>query len=180
MRRGPQDSEAPSIRRARPEDLPKLPAIEVAAASVFPEDVLPAHLRDSHLPLEVLEEARVAGVLLVAEVAAGLVGFVAARRPAPGCLHIDEIDVVPEHARRGIGRALLEALFEVAGEEGAQVTLTTYAHLPWNAPFYARCGFEALDEAALPAHLEAALAKDRAAGLPNRVAMRRPARPRTR
>ncbi len=56
--------------------------------------------------------------------------------------HLDQISVHPDHARRGVGTALLEAAAERATLKGhGSLTLTTYADLPWNAPFYARRGF---------------------------------------
>jgi GNAT superfamily N-acetyltransferase len=56
--------------------------------------------------------------------------------------------VVPEHGRQGVGAALLEEVCRVAAARGhPEVTLRTFADVPWNGPFYARHGFiELVDE----------------------------------
>jgi len=82
---------------------------------------------------------------------------------------------LPEHARRGLGRALLGAVVAWAEQRGfPSVTLTTFRHLPWNAPFYAAQGFRALPDQHLPAGLARLLAAEAEAGLDpsKRVAMR--------
>ncbi|MBZ0299099.1 MAG: GNAT family N-acetyltransferase, partial [Anaerolineae bacterium] len=57
-------------------------------------------------------------------------------------VHIDEVDVLPAYARRGIGRALVERVCHWAAEQSADaVTLSTHTNVPWNAPFYAKLGF---------------------------------------
>lgn len=54
--------------------------------------------------------------------------------------------------------------------------LTTYAHLPWNRPFYERAGFAVIPEAQCPPGIVEILAEQRAC-LPaprERIAMQRP------
>lgn len=46
------------IELAHREQVAELPAIERAAAALFPEDMLPKHTRDSALPLDQLAEAQ--------------------------------------------------------------------------------------------------------------------------
>ncbi|MEW5315956.1 MAG: hypothetical protein WDW38_007350 [Sanguina aurantia] len=63
-----------------------------------------------------------------------------------GAIGIAEIDVLPAHGRQGIGAALLEHACEWAQAAGyRQVDLGTLPDVPWNAPFYARHGFVAVD-----------------------------------
>lgn len=63
--------------------------------------------------------------------------------------HLEQIVVDPVHGRRGLGAALLVGVCrEVASRGGRQVTLRTFADLPWDAPFYERDGFVELDGAA--------------------------------
>lgn len=60
--------------------------------------------------------------------------------------HLAQLSVHPDHGRRGVGGALVEAAAERATLQGhGSLTLTTYADLPWNAPFYARHGFVEVD-----------------------------------
>jgi len=69
------------------------------------------------------------------------------------------------------------ARIEWAGAE--PLWLTTYAHVPWNAPFYERHGFVAVPESACAPALLAALEEQRRF-LPapqQRIAMRRPPSP---
>ena len=63
-----------------------------------------------------------------------------------GTAHLAEIAVLPSSMRRGLGSALLEHVCTWAAEGGyPSVTLTTYADVPWNGPWYARHGFVEID-----------------------------------
>ena len=55
------------------------------------------------------------------------------------------------------------------------LTLTTFAYVPWNAPYYARCGFRVLDDAEITPGLRAIREQEAALGLDRwpRVCMRR-------
>jgi GNAT superfamily N-acetyltransferase len=64
-----------------------------------------------------------------------------------GDAHLEEVDVDPDFGRRRIGTRLVEAVLGWAHACGhAGVTLTTFRDVAWNAPFYARLGFEVLGE----------------------------------
>ncbi len=52
------------------------------------------------------------------------------------------------------------------------MTLTTFASLPWNAPFYERLGFRRLAGAERGGRLAALLRAEERRGLRDRVAMR--------
>ena len=68
-------------------------------------------------------------------------------------LHLEQVSVDPAHARRGYGRALVDAVLRDAGERGFRaVTLRTFSDVPWNAPFYERCGFAVLAESPTAFH----------------------------
>lgn len=86
---------------------------------------------------------------------ATLVGF-ALMLVVDGNGHLHELDVHPDHARQGIGAALVEATVDWTNERRFEwLTLTTFRHLAWNAPFYARHGFcEFADELLGPELLE--------------------------
>lgn len=65
--------------------------------------------------------------------------------------HLEQVSVRPEHGRQGIGRALIYAACTQAQARGAsEITLITFAGLPWNAPFYRRFGFRDAIEVAGP------------------------------
>ncbi|MFT5686055.1 MAG: GNAT superfamily N-acetyltransferase [Myxococcota bacterium] len=128
------------IRTARPEDVALLPDIERAAAQLFVAAGIGGVV--SVMSIADLEIARTAGGLLVAVDDGDVpVGFAVVKTLGVGT-HLCEMDVHPNHGRRGLGGALLRAC--IAWADGRPVTLTTYADLPWNAPFYARHGFVAV------------------------------------
>lgn len=149
------------IGPAREDALAGLPDIIRAAGAIFPEEDLPARMREQVLPIAFFENAAGEGRVFVAtEVARRLpVGF-AVTIQVDGSSHLFELDVLPDHGRQGVGRALVETVVDRARELGdASVTLTTFRHLAWNAPFYRKLGFEVLDSGQtgpeLMAHLEA-------------------------
>lgn len=163
---------APRIRLAAVDDLPRLPDIELAAAALFPEGDLPALLRLVSTPDSALVAAQREGRLWVAEHGGAVAGFALASRNRE-CGYLDEMDVHPDHGRRGLGRALVGAVQDWARASGLRsLNLTTFAHLPWNAPFYASMGFRRLEDCELCPLLSEALAAQRAAGLRQRIAMR--------
>lgn len=152
-----------------------LSGIERAAASLFGGHV-PAALLEIVTPDAVFLAAQREGTLWVA-VGPGQepVGF--ARVVVAGTrVHLAELDVLPEHGRRGVGTALVQAVEDWAHtNDFSEITLTTYRDLPWNAPFYAGLGFTILPESDWDADLrrrfeqEAGLDSERA----RRVVMQR-------
>lgn len=129
-----------AVRPARARDLPLLAEIEDSGLPMFEEvlgdltgDPLASPAASGH------DRAREPGFILVAGDPA--VGF-AHVRDLESHAHLEQLSVHPDHARRGVGAALLEAVAERATLKGhGSLTLTTYAEIPWNAPFYARHGF---------------------------------------
>jgi len=164
------------VRLASPEHVDQLPDIERAAATRF-GDSLPESVLRHVTAVDNLVAAQQAGLLWVAlEPAGSPVGFAVAsiceRR-----VHLDELDVSPEHGRQGVGSALVEAIEDYALNSGyVEITLTTFRDVPWNAPFYARVGFEVIPEQELDAELVRRLSGEAALGLDRsrRVAMRKP------
>ena len=161
------------IRPALPGELSSLAAVEQAAASIFPPGAIPDAIRADSVPLSVLEETLATGGVWVAARAGGeVVGF-ALLCEEEGLALLAEMDVSPEHGCKGLGRELVAAVADRARETGhAALYLTTFSHVPWNMPFYARLGFAVLDAKAMPPVMEGILAAERARGMRNRVAMR--------
>lgn len=165
-----------TIGPARPEDLPKLAAIELEAASLFAGwEVADGILSDSTAPAE-FQAGFEAGLLWLARDAGGEpVGF-ALVELLEGGPHLEEIDVHPDHGRRGVGRALVETVCSWARREGhGSLTLTTFRDIPWNAPFYAGAGFRIVEAHELPSELRELVAEETERGLDSsrRVVMRR-------
>ena len=76
------------------------------------------------------------------------------RKSLRSVVHLQEIDVHPEHGRRGIGTHLVKTVCDWATVNGYRnVTLTTFRDVPWNMPFYMRLGFEEVPSSELTPEL---------------------------
>ena len=98
-----------------------------------------------------------------------IVGFLAAEIFGRD-LHIWELAVRAESQNQGIGTGLIERAAAFARERGLDsLTLTTFANVIWNAPWYERLGFVVtLTDERLAAIMQAETER----GLPDRCAMR--------
>ena len=73
----------------------------------------------------------------------------------------------PVELGQGIGGVLLRAIAIDAGNNGFQaITLTTFSDVPWNAPFYARHGFETIADLEAHPRLAADIEQEVGHGLP--------------
>jgi len=135
----PADEPTPVVRPADPSEFERLRWIELESDKLYEEVGIGPFADDeaeNHLPVA-------AAVFAVGEPA---VGFVALEI-VDDAAHVDQVSVLPEHGRRGIGRALLEAAIGWAAASGRdEITLTTFRDVPWNAPFYRTLGFEELTD----------------------------------
>jgi GNAT superfamily N-acetyltransferase len=131
----------PEIHRALPAEFERLRAVESEADGMFAEvGIGPFDVdgSDDHL-------ARAAVVLVVRTPAAGFASVAI----VDGTAHLSQLAVLPAEGRRGLGTALVVAVFEWARAGGFDtVTLTTFRDVPWNAPFYERMGFRPVAEPA--------------------------------
>lgn len=83
-----------------------------------------------------------------------------------GCAHIEQVSVHRDHHRHGYGQQLIDHVVGWARDQGMPaVTLTTFTDVPWNAPYYERCGFRSLTEAELTPGLIELRAHEAEAGL---------------
>jgi GNAT superfamily N-acetyltransferase len=164
------------LEPSREEDLSELPAVEREAATLFHSTgMLDAALSDETSP-EDFRAAHARGHLWVARAADGKPIAFAFLDVVDGQIHLDEIDVHPSHGRRGVGRALVEAVCAWARAAGyTYMTLTTFRDVPWNAPFYASAGFRPVAEEDLTPQLREVVAEETARGLDpaKRLVMRR-------
>ena len=162
-----------SLRLAKPEDAEHMPAIEQAASALFDDVEGIGAAASNTMPVDRLQRYIRKGHCLVAHMGERMAGFLVTE-PFSRELHIWEVDVHPDLQGRGIGAGLVRACQIDARNAGFKaVTLTTFRHVPWNAPFYERLGFE--EVTALDAHprLASELALEADHGLPaeNRCAM---------
>jgi GNAT superfamily N-acetyltransferase len=154
-----------SIGAAQAEQIPALPAIELAAARLLrgyaPESVL-AETTDEGTFSDAARDGR----LWVVSAGNTPVGFALVKMLARDLPHLEEIDVDPSHERRGLGTALVKAVCEWATDSGHVVlTLTTFRAAPWNLPFYARMGFAEIPRETLRPELAAVVSEEAHRGL---------------
>ncbi|HZD52115.1 MAG TPA: GNAT family N-acetyltransferase [Woeseiaceae bacterium] len=179
----PDDTTAPrrwlrghyAIGRAERRHVSQITGLEQAAAALFPVEDLPAPLRYRVTARDVLDEAQEVGRLWVAQDDSDrAVGFALAD-VVDGEAYLTEVDVHPEHARRGLGTRLVASVARWAEEEGFRsLLLVTFRHLPWNAPFYRKLGFVPVPEGEMGSELREIFAEEACAGIDTckRIAMR--------
>jgi GNAT superfamily N-acetyltransferase len=168
-----------SLRAGTPIEVQRAFDIDDLALQLYIAAGLTITIADDH-PFVIGERARWAEAARVGDLWFGTldgvpVGFYA-MSSLDGCAYLDQLAVLPEYGRRGLGRRLIEHASARAERRGeTALWLTTYDHFPWNRPFYERCGFSVVPAPSCGAEVLAALAEQRAA-LPDpeyRVAMRR-------
>lgn len=169
---------APRIRAATRADLPLLQDIEAAAGAPFRDHDMAWIADDAPPALDILDGFRRAGRAWVVTDADDRPVAYLILEPVDGATHIEQVSVHPDAARRGLGRALID---HAANATGAPLTLTTFAEIPWNAPYYERIGFRVLADDELTGGLRRIRAHESELGLDARprVCMRRDHRPRT-
>ena len=154
------------IRPARPDDLAALVEIERAAGGMFL--LLDADIFAGHDPGSVEE------LTPYADGGRAFVSVDADDRPVgyllvdlvDGAAHIEQVSVHPDHARKGLGRALIEhAASWARARDLDSLTLTTYVAVPWNRPYYERLGFRRLTTDEETPGLRAIRERERALGL---------------
>ncbi len=130
----------PPARPVRPDELALLPELEAAADTVFE----PLGIGPLPGPGAVEDFAGALVVLVAGDPPVGLCRIDALPGVEGGATgaHLEQLSVHPDHAGRGLGRALLRAGCDWAAAHGyAELTLATYRDVPWNGPFYASEGF---------------------------------------
>ncbi|MBG6059779.1 GNAT superfamily N-acetyltransferase [Cryobacterium sp. MP_M5] len=128
------------IRMAEDQDFQTTEAIENRA-----DELLIDFLQATNWPASTSAEERAQTpgftLLAVEEDGGRTIGF-AQVTEADESAHLEQIAVLPEFGRLGYGRQLVHAAADEVRRRGyPQVTLRTFAGVPWNAPFYATCGF---------------------------------------
>jgi len=167
-----------TFRPAIVNDAKHLPDIERSASAAFRTLPNLAWLADGDvMSLEAHIEFVASGTswVAVADDSNTIIGFLTAERFSDE-LHIWEVSIREEYQGRGVGRGLINFSLSDAGLKGATAaTLTTFADVPWNAPFYARLGFKVLKGDEVSKRLIETLATEIEHGLPadRRCAMSR-------
>ncbi|KAG0170381.1 hypothetical protein DFQ28_005988 [Apophysomyces sp. BC1034] len=164
-----------SITKASPEHITVLPAIEAEAATLlkgYVSESILSQVTDEEDFRIAQQEDRLWVALTEEKIP---IGFALIEILDADHIHLGEIDVHPDHGRRGLGKALVTAICEWASRSKySQVTLTTFRDVPWNSPFYARLGFQVIPTQELGPKLLEIMHDEAARGLDinRRVAMK--------
>jgi len=155
-----------AIRAARAQDCVALREIERLAGERFRAFGMPDVADEEPASVELLVRYVVAGRSWVAaDDADHLLGYVLVD-DIDGNAHIEQVSVIPRYQGAGVGRALIDQVRGWASECGmGAVTLTTFTHVPWNAPLYRHLGFRVLPEGELGPALSALRDAETARGL---------------
>ncbi len=155
------------VRAAGRADLPELAEVDDRAETIF-------RTAGYDLPEIPFDHERLAKARAVFVAGRPPIGFVQIDE-VDGLAHIAEIAVIPKWMRHGIGTELLERACDWARRHDyPAITLTTFAAVPWNAPYYAARGF--VEVAEPTPGLAAELDRERELGLDavgSRIVMRR-------
>lgn len=154
-----------ALRSLREGEIDRLAEIDRAGTHLLAEHGFPSLLDHTidRAGMERLMAGR--GVWVAAGPDDGAVGFAVASDPGP-CLYLHELSVDPAHGRRGVGGALLAAV--VAHARWAfhsAVALDTFRDVPFNAPFYRKHGFVALEPGLVPEDIRGIVESERPPGI---------------
>ncbi|WP_336214039.1 GNAT family N-acetyltransferase [Enterobacter sp. P82] len=136
-----------TVRPTRCDEVFALPAIERAAGERFRRYPELAWLADGEvISAEQHLEYAERGQSWLALANDRPVGFILTEAHSSS-LFIVELSVALDWQGKGIGRQLIACVADHARKLGlTSLTLTTFRDVPWNAPFYARLGFEQIAE----------------------------------
>lgn len=140
-----------SVRVAVPQELDSLIEIDEDASALFTVHGLNLDLPPEH-PFVQGEHSRWRRAIELGRVFVGaqdqpgeIAGFAALdildEQP-----YLDQLAVRRSQMRRGIGSQLIDRSERWARQQGGSLWLTTYAHLPFNRPYYERHGYEVVPE----------------------------------
>ncbi len=156
-----------TIRCALIEELPLLSDIELSAAQLFVDTPYAFLVNDQPLSLDfVIQQFRSGRVWVAVDDRDTIMGYAIAE-DVDGEAYLRQIDVQQAFGRSGIGSKLVECVCLWAKDRHYQrILLSTFLDIEWNAPFYAKLGFQILAEAELTAGFQQIRYKEATAGLP--------------
>lgn len=164
------------VRVARRDDLPAVRELERAAGAAFRDLDMAAVADDEPLSITELAAFQQDGrAWVITDDADRPVAYLLLD-VVDGNVHVEQVSVHPDHAGQGLGNTLLDTAAAWAQQHGlAALTLTTYANVPWNAPYYRRLGFQIVPEDQMTEGLRRICENEQARGLARwpRVTMRR-------
>ena len=144
----------PTVRTGRLDELDRLRDIERAAGGPFRELGM-ARIADDEPPSaeDLALRVRADRLWVLVDTQDRALAYLMADPLGPHA-HIEQVSVHPDAARRGIGAVLIERAAHWGLSRGlTDLTLCTFADVPWNAPYYARLGFRPIPDELLDAPL---------------------------
>jgi GNAT superfamily N-acetyltransferase len=136
-----------TIRAPRIDELDTLRDIEWSAGVLFVDAGFPDVADDEPASVEELAAyVRAGRAWVITDETDAPVGY-AIVDVVDGLAHLEQISIVPEHGRKGLGGRLVEHVCDWAAQHNfAAVTLTTFTDVAWNGPFYATHGFRVIND----------------------------------
>src|SRR5436305_1030080 len=133
------------IRLARPDEVGMLREIEDEAGERFNGlDIFDPAMSSSFSLDEMFRLAKLDQVWVACDSNDRPVGMIIASIRC-GYAYIEELDVLMEHGRQGLGTRLIQQVCKWARAQGCDaVDLSTFRDVPWNGPFYRKNGFRDL------------------------------------
>ena len=164
-----------TLRLAVAGDVLRLIAVESDAGEMFRTVGLDAIADEEPDRPEALQPHIEDGTAWVAELDGKVIGYALASI-VDGQAHLVQVSVIGAAQGSGVGRSLIEQVEGWGREQRLHsITLTTFADVPWNAPYYARLGYSPVAEGELSPGLAAIRTAEVAGGLDlrPRIAMRK-------
>lgn len=150
------------IRPAALQEFALLPAIEAEADTAFERLDPPISTADFSAPAAASDYAAAFHIMVAGRPPAGFARLDIVDAQA----HLEQLSVSPVYSRQGIGRALVRAAQAWSREAGFHsMTLSTFAQVSFNGPFYASCGFVELDQELWGPELQARRHAEQLAGM---------------
>ncbi|WP_445493581.1 GNAT family N-acetyltransferase [Photorhabdus sp. SF281] len=161
-----------TVRMGNHEDSTVINNIELQAASLFPDELLPKALSDKTLSLYTIESAIQEQQLWIAEIDQKQVGFALIRGLNQLTL-LAEIDVLPKYHGQRIASTLLKVVIEQLKQRNeTALYLTTFRDFIPSRRLYDKFGFVLLASDDIPDELLEILDEEVTVGLGARVAMK--------
>lgn len=132
------------IEPGRASDAARLREIERAAGDRFRAIGMEEIAEGDVTPASILENRADAGHLYVACAGDDMIAGFLMWSAKDGLAYIEEVSVHPAHAGHRLAARMIDRLAEDVRGRHAALTLATFRDVEWNAPYYARLGFEEL------------------------------------
>ncbi|MBL8776368.1 MAG: GNAT family N-acetyltransferase [Acidimicrobiales bacterium] len=164
------------IRPPRPAELKAVQQVEIAAGRLFADVGMDLVARHDPFSLFELQGFLDRGSFWVATPVGGDPVAYLLVEEVDGCAHVEQVSVHPDHAGQGVGARLIDTAEGWAAARGLPaLTLTTFAEVAWNRPYYERLGFRVLADAEITPGLAAIRTYEASIGIDAwpRVCMRR-------